>query len=448
MKNHQKRYLLLISSVAAIGGLLFGFDTAVISGTTPYIQPYFNLSDIGLGWTVSSLLFGCIIGVLLSGKPNDIFGRRIMLMASAFLFIVSAFGSALSVQLATFIGFRIIGGLAVGAASVVSPMYIAEISPTEKRGQMVSFNQLAIVIGILLAFISNALLVNLGENNWRWMLAVMGIPAILFLGLLFLSPESPRWLIQKVRLKEALIILEKINGPSQATLDLEAIQNSILSEKDAGTYAEVFSPKMRPILLVGIFIAVFSQITGINSIMYYAPIIFQKIGNDANSAVIQTAFVGGTNLVFTFLAILLVDKIGRKPLLIAGSAGMMLSLIGISIAFFLEKYDGYLILIFVLMFCASFSASLGPVSWVLISEIFPNKLRSKAMSVAVMSMWLANFLLILIFPAMLNWLGGASSFLIFSILCFILLLYTYFRIPETKGKSLEVLEGILIKERL
>jgi SP family arabinose:H+ symporter-like MFS transporter len=446
MKNKQKKYLTLVTSVAALGGLLFGFDTAVISGTTPYIKPFFNLSDIGLGWTVSSLLFGCIIGVLLSGKPNDLFGRRPTLMASAFLFIISAFGSAISSQLFMFIGFRIIGGLAVGIASVVSPMYIAEISPTAKRGRMVSFNQLAIVVGILLAFSSNALLVNLGDNNWRWMLAVMGIPAILFLVFLIFSPESPRWLIQKNRSDIAFKILEKINGTNYATIELETIQYSIQAEKDTGTYADVFSPKMRPILLIGVFIAVFSQITGINSIMYYAPIIFQKIGNNANSAVIQTAFVGGTNLVFTFLAILFVDKIGRKPLLIAGSAGMMISLIGIAIAFYLEMFDGFLVLIFILMFCGSFSASLGPVSWVMISEIFPNKLRSKAMSIAVMSMWLANFLLILVFPFTLNWLGGATTFLIFSFLCLILLLYTYYRIPETKGKSLEELERILIPE--
>ena len=448
MNSSQKNYVMLISSIAALGGLLFGFDTAVISGTTPFIKPYFNLDDIWLGWTVSSLLFGCIIGVISAGKPSDRYGRKKTLMAAALLFIVSAFGSALADKLWVFIIFRITGGLGVGIASMLSPMYISEISPAARRGRLVSFNQLAIVIGILLAFISNALLVDTGENNWRWMLAVMGVPALIFFIFLFFAPESPRWLVQKGFSEKAFIILEKINGESEARQEIRTIEESIQEEQDSGTFREVFSPRMRPILIIGVFLCVFSQITGINSIMYYAPVIFQSIGAAANNAVIQTAIIGGGNLIFTFVAIALVDKLGRKPLLIGGVTGMILSLTSIAAAFFLQKTEGYIILLLILMYIASFSASVGAVTWVIVSEIFPNKLRSKAMSVSIVSLWIANFLLILVFPLMLSRLGGAASFLIFDAMCVILLAFTILRVPETRGKTLEELEKILLRKKI
>jgi SP family arabinose:H+ symporter-like MFS transporter len=446
MNPKQKNYIFLISTIAALGGLLFGFDTAVISGTTPFIKPYFNLDDIWLGWTVSSLLAGCIIGVISAGKPSDVFGRKKTMMAAAILFALSAVGSALAHKLSFFIGYRIIGGFGVGIASMLVPMYISEVSPAARRGRLVSFNQLAIVIGILLAFISNAMLVNTGENNWRWMLAVMSLPAIIFFIFLFFAPESPRWLVQKDNSPAAFKILERINGTELAGEELAAIEESIREEEDSGTFGEVFSVRMRPILLIGVFIAVFSQITGINSIMYYAPVIFQSIGAGASSAVMQTVIIGGGNLIFTFVAISLIDRLGRKPLLIGGVIGMIISLSSIAVAFYFKKYEGYLILFLILTYIASFSASLGPVGWVLISEIFPNKLRSKAMSVSIVSLWLTNFLLILVFPLILNRLGGAVAFLIFDIMCVILLLFTIFRVPETRGKSLEELERILVKK--
>jgi SP family arabinose:H+ symporter-like MFS transporter len=392
-------------------------------------------------------LFGCIIGVISAGKPSDIFGRKKTLMAAAFLFVVSAIGSALASKLVVFILYRILGGLGVGIASMLSPMYISEISPAERRGRLVSFNQLAIVIGILLAFISNALLVDTGENNWRWMLAVMGIPALLFFIFLFFAPESPRWLVQKGFSEKAFVILEKINGDEKARNELKVIEESITEEEDTGTFREVFSPRMRPVLFMGVFLCVFSQITGINSIMYYAPVIFQSIGAAASSAVAQTAIIGGGNLIFTFVAISLVDRLGRKPLLIGGVTGMIVSLTSIATAFYLKRTDGYIILVLILMYIASFSASVGAVTWVIVSEIFPNKLRSKAMSISIVSLWLANFFLILVFPLMLNRLGGAASFLFFDAMCVLLLLFTIIKLPETKGKSLEELEKILVKKR-
>ncbi|HOW40061.1 MAG TPA: sugar porter family MFS transporter [Bacteroidales bacterium] len=448
MNPARKNYVLLISSIAALGGLLFGFDTAVISGTTPFIKPYFSLDDFWLGWTVSSLLFGCIIGVISAGKPGDIFGRKKTLMAAAFLFIVSAAGSALASSLVVFIIYRIIGGLGVGIASMLSPMYISEISPAAQRGRLVSFNQLAIVIGILLAFVSNALLVDTGENNWRWMLAVMGMPALLFLVSLFFAPESPRWLVQKGFSEQALVILGKINGSSAAGEELKTIEASIAEEKDSGSFGEVFSPSMRPVLLIGVFLCVFSQITGINSIMYYAPVIFQSIGAGAGNAVFQTAIIGGGNLIFTFVAIALVDRLGRKPLLIGGVTGMIVSLTSIAAAFYMKRTEGYILLVLILMYIASFSASVGAVTWVIVSEIFPNKLRSKAMSVSIVSLWLSNFALILVFPMMLNRLGGVTSFLFFDVMCVLLLLFVLIKLPETKGKSLEELESMLVRKKL
>ena len=274
----------------------------------------------------------------------------------------------------------------------------------------------------------------------------MSLPAILFFIFLFFAPESPRWLVQKANSRDAFKILERINGTELAREELAAIEESIKEEEDSGTFREVFSGRMRPILLIGVFIAVFSQITGINSIMYYAPVIFQSIGAGASSAVMQTVIIGGGNLIFTFVAISLIDRLGRKPLLIGGVTGMIISLSSIAVAFYFKKYEGYLILFLILTYIASFSASLGPVGWVLISEIFPNKLRSKAMSVSIVSLWLANFLLILVFPLILNRFGGAAAFLIFDIMCVVLLLFTIFRVPETRGKSLEELERILVKK--
>ncbi len=445
MKEKDSNFLILASLVAALGGLLFGFDTAVISGTTPFLQPYFGLNDIALGWTVSSLLVGCVIGVISSGKPGDIFGRRKTLLAAALLFVISAIGSALSTHLAVFIICRVFGGIAVGTASMLSPMYISEIAPAKNRGTLVSLNQLAIVVGILLAFFSNYLLSGSGENNWRWMLGVMGAPAFLFFVTLLFVPESPRWLVQKNRDDEAFTILKRINGTEIATVELAAIEESIAT-KERGTYRELFSNKMRPLLGIGVFLAVFSQVTGINSIMYYAPVIFKSMGSGTGSALTQTIIIGGVNFLFTLVAIRWIDKWGRKPLLIGGALGMFISLTIITIAFYLKKFDGYLILIFILTYIASFAASIGPISWVVISEIFPNKFRSKAMSLAIVALWISCFLVSLTFPVMLNRLGGGTSFLVFDIMCFFLLLFVIFKIPETKGKSLEELEKILMNK--
>lgn len=435
----MKSYVILISVVAALGGLLFGFDTAVISGTINFIQLYFGLSETGLGWTVSSLLFGCIAGVFLAGKMGDLYGRKKVLMLAALLFFVSAAGSASAHVLAFFITARILGGLAVGIASILSPMYIAELAPAKYRGTLVSLNQLAIVIGILVAFFSNYLLVGSGENNWRWMLLVMAAPAVLLFFSLFLVPESPRWLVARNRNEEALKVLIKTSGPELAQSELKEIQHT-LKNLEESTFSDLFAPKIKPLLFIGIILAVFQQITGINTIMYYAPKIFANVGQSNDSALLQTILIGGTNLVFTLIAMVLIDRFGRKRLIAVGSTGMMLMLTGLSALFFTNHTSGVLVLVFILGYIAFFAASLGPALWVISAELFPNRLRSKGMSIAIVSLWIACTIVTIAFPIMLEKLSGGITFLIFALICLANLAYVLKYVPETKGKTLEELE--------
>ncbi|MBN2815006.1 MAG: sugar porter family MFS transporter [Bacteroidales bacterium] len=435
----MKLYVILISVVAALGGLLFGFDTAVISGTIIFIQPYFGLSEAGLGWTVSSLLFGCIAGVFLAGKSSDLYGRKKVLMLAALLFFVSALGSAFAHSLVSFLFARILGGLAVGVASILSPMYIAEIAPAKYRGTLVSLNQLAIVIGILVAFFSNYLLVNTGENNWRWMLLVMAAPALLLFVSLFLVPESPRWLVAHGRNDDAFNVLVKTSGKEYASADLKEIEESLKSQEES-TFRDLLAPKIKPLLFIGAILALFQQITGINTIMYYAPKIFANVGQSNDSALLQTILIGGTNLIFTLVAMVLIDRFGRKLLIIVGSTGMMLMLAGLSGLFFTQQTTGVLVLTFILGYIAFFAASLGPALWVVVAELFPNRLRSKGMSVAIVSLWIACAIVSIAFPVMLEKLSGGFTFLIFALICLVNLLFVLKYVPETKGKTLEELE--------
>lgn len=435
----MKSYVVLISIVAALGGLLFGFDTAVISGTINFIQPYFGLSEAGLGWTVSSLLFGCIAGVFLAGKAGDHYGRKKVLMLAAILFFVSAIGSASAHMLIVFIVARVLGGLAVGVASILSPMYIAEIAPAKYRGTLVSLNQLAIVTGILIAFFTNYLLVDTGENNWRWMLLMMAVPALLLLFNLFLIPESPRWLVARQQNDEALRVLIKTSGEMLAYKELKEIEETLKNQKES-TFRELLAPKIRSLLFIGIILAVFQQITGINTIMYYAPKIFVNIGQTNDSALFQTIAIGGTNLIFTLIAMVLIDRFGRKLLLLIGSMGMTLMLTGLSVLYFTNQTSGILVLVCILGYIAFFAASLGPVVWVVVAELFPNRLRNKGMSIAIILLWIACTIVTIAFPVMLEKFTGAITFLIFALICLANFIYVWRYVPETKGKTLEELE--------
>jgi SP family arabinose:H+ symporter-like MFS transporter len=428
-------YLYLISIVAALGGLLFGFDTAVISGVVPFIEKQFTLSGTEIGWVVSSLILGCIVGVMLAGAPADKYGRKKVLSTAALLFVISALGTAAANSIQIFVVFRVMGGFAVGIASMVSPMYIAEIAPAKQRGQLVSLNQLTIVIGILVAFFSNYLLVNTGENNWRWMLCVMALPALLFFVALFFVPESPRWLALKGKTKQALQILEKINGKEIAMREMEIISNSLKNKSD-GSFKAVFAPALRMPLMIGIGLAFFQQITGINTIMYYAPLIFEKSGLSIDSAIYQTILIGVINLVFSLVAIYFVDKAGRKPMLIVGSLLMTISLLILSISF-TYNLNSLITLVAILLFIASFASTLGPVTWVVISELFPNNVRGKAMSVSIVFVWITCFFVSLLFPILLEKIGGGNTFLVLAFFCLLSLLFNLKFTKETKGKELE-----------
>lgn len=441
----MKPYVILITLVAACGGLLFGFDTAVISGVIPFIKPYFGLSDAGLGWAVSSIIAGCILGTQLAGRSGDALGRKKTLLIAALLFILSAAGSALAESFTVFILYRIIGGVAVGAASVLSPIYIAEIAPPKYRGRLVSINQLTLVIGILLAFFSNYVLVDSGEDNWRWMLGVMALPALIFFLLMLLVPESPRWLYAKGEKEKSMKILDKISHPEESVREMQRIEDSILAVGPV-SIKNVFRNKTRWLVILGIILATLQQFTGINIIMYYAPLIFEKSGAGVDNALLQTIAIGGINLLFTVISMSIIDKVGRKVLLTAGQLFMGLFLLLLSSTFFLDKMEGNFVIVLILGFIAAFAVSSGPVTWVLISEIYPNKIRSAAVSIATLFLWIAAFIVSYTFPLMLEAWKGGLTFLFYALINFAGFVFVKRFVPETKGKSLEELEVYLTKQ--
>ncbi len=444
-------YVIGVSLVAALGGLLFGYDTAVISGAIGFLQSHFELSATMKGWAASSALAGCVIGVVMAGFLSDRFGRKRTLLISAVLFLVSAIGTALPKSLLAFVIYRMIGGIGVGAASMTSPMYIAEIAPARIRGRMVSLNQLAIVTGILVVYFVNYYIEGCGSEEWniavgwRWMFGSESLPAAILLLALFFVPESPRWLCEKDRKEQAFNILSRVDGPENARREIEEIQKTI--QMESGALMDLFQKAFRPALLIGIFLAIFQQITGINVFMYYAPEIFKKIaGSSMDAALLQTIVVGAVNLGFTILAIWTVDKLGRKPLMTIGCLGMGLSLAGLGLASWFNQLGPWLLL-FILGYIGFFALSLGPVVWVILSEIFPTKVRGRALGVSTFCLWTANYLISQTFPMMDEnpWLvekfNHGFPFLLYAFFCVILLLFVIFRVPETKGKTLEQIEN-------
>lgn len=438
----NSRFIWMISIVAALGGLLFGFDTAIISGTIPYIRPYFGLDEYSLGWTVGAILIGCLLGALLAGTLADRYGRRYVLKACAVLFALSAIGVAVSTSLPVFIIFRIIGGLGVGAAAMVSPMYIAEMVPASRRGRLVALYQLAIVTGILLAYCANFALANTGSNNWRWMFASQTLPAVLFWIMLIRVPETPRWLVKKKKFAEAIAILQRTGGDAYAKYEIDQIQLSFHNQFRA-RLSDLLSRSYLPIVWIGVMIAIFQQITGINSILYYAPVIFKETGLDMSGSLLQTIGIGLINVLATFIAIGWVDKIGRKRLLLIGCVCMGLSLAAIGLCFHYRFFDLYIVLIAMVIYVGSFGATLGAVTWVYLSEIFPNRIRGLALSVATAALWIADFVVTATFPVMTKQLGTSVTLYTYAAFCAIAFLYILAKVPETKGKSLEEIERSL-----
>ncbi len=438
-------YLLLLSLVAALGGLLFGYDTAVISGAIGFLRSKFELGSIMTGWAASSALVGCIFGAMFAGMLSDAFGRKKVLLLSAVCFFISAVWSSSPFGLFDFVIARILGGLGVGAASMLSPMYIAEISPAKFRGRLVSVNQFAIISGMLVVYFVNSIIASQGNEQWnvnfgwRWMFGSEAVPAFIFFVFLFFVPESPRWLIEKNDDKKAFDILKRVGGKLQAQKEFDEIKNTIAQE--SSSFVQLFKPGIRVALIIGVVLAILQQITGINIVLYYAPEIFKSAGLSSSSAISDTVIVGAVNLTFTVIAILLVDKLGRKPLLILASAGMGISLFLLGRAFKLEQFEGPMVLIYVLTYVASFAVAMGPVVWVVISEIFPTKVRGRAMSVATVCLWISCFVVSQFFPYMLETLKG-NVFWIYAAMCLISLIFVIAVVPETKGKSLEQIEKI------
>lgn len=437
-----------VALTVAIGGFLLGFDATVISGVVPFIRDYFALSGVGgdlkLGFAVSSLGWGAMAGNAIAGPLSDRFGRRRVLLGTALLFVMSSVLAASATSLPSFIAARIVGGLAVGGAILIAPMYIAEIAPAQKRGSLVSLNQLMIVIGISASFFSNYFLLNLGEHNWRYMLGVQMIPALLYFTLLWFVPESPRWLLLKGRDEEALRVLRQVSAEQQAQDNLQQIRQSLNTKSVSRGFRGLLDSRVRLIMTIALGLAFFQQITGINAIFYYLPTIFAQAGGGVDDAFRQAVMVGVVNVAMTFVAIWLIDRIGRKPLLIVGIAGMALSLFAISWAFSQESYNARLVLIAIVGFVASFAISLGPVMWVLLSEIFPNEQRAAAISVAGFWNALVSATVTLIFPWALSTLSSSGTFLVFALFATAALLFVLLLVPETKGRTLEQLESDLM----
>jgi len=455
------KYLLGVSMVAALGGLLFGYDLVVIGGAKEFYELAYGLTSAAItGWAVSSCIVGCIIGAMFVGKPADVFGRKRMLSISAVLFFVSAIGSGYAPTFSQFVIYRIIGGIGMGVASTVSPMYIAEIAPEKIRGRLVSIQQLNIVVGILLAQLINYLILQShpvpegvsgqglletwnGQIGWRWMFAAEGVWALLFFVFLFVVPNSPRWLCRVEKNEKARNVLKKIGGDQYAEIYLADIKDTLKDGQHIKEFAELLKPKMLKILILGIGISVFSQWCGINVIFNYAHNIFKAAGYDVSGVLFNLLIVGITNFLFTIVAMATIDKLGRKTLIFIGSITLGIAFTALGFCFFTQS-RGIHVLALVLLSIAFFASSIGPVTWVLLSEIFPNRIRGLATSIAVLAMWIANFILALTFPSLNAYLGMAGTFWIYAGVCVAGALFIAFCVPETKCKTLEQIERELV----
>ena len=434
----KNSYLYFICTVATLGGLMFGFDIAIISGAVPFIQSYFQWNELQLGWGVSSLLVGAILGAFGSGILTDKYGRKKVLIVVALFFALSCGATAMAPSSFIFIAARLFGGLAVGAASVLSPMYVAEVSPPGKRGMLVAVYQLTITLGIIISYSINYWLHNT-PDNWRWMFATGIVPSVLFFTGLFFIPESPRWLFKAGFREKSLEVLTRIGGHQQAQSEIREIAESLKQASAGIALSELFKPSLRRVLLTGFFLAIFVQVSGINTVIDYAPKILLSAGIDIKNALLQTSFIGLINFLFTFVAIFLIDRAGRRLLYLVGSAGMVVTLITLAFSFYFNLGAG-LTLVSIMLFIAFFSSCIGPVFWTLASEIFPNKIRGPGVAFVSFTQWVFNFLVVLLFPYFLQKAGGAGTFIFLAVMAFLQWLFTFVFIPETKGKSLEEIE--------
>jgi MFS transporter, SP family, arabinose:H+ symporter len=433
-------YVYLASIVAAISGLLFGFDIAVINGAIIYLRKQFMLSDVQTEFAATALLTGCVAGASVAGWLSDRYGRRRILIFCALLFAASAVGAALPQTLTEFAIARFLGGLAIGAASVIAPLYISEVAPPAIRGRLVSLNQMAIVTGVLLAYLTNWALSLAGPNGWRWMFASAAVPSLAFFIALFFVPESPRWLTKQGRYTEGLAILTRVNGDTQGEAEMRQIRSTI--DEESGSLSQLLEPGLRRAMLIAVVLAILQQITGINTVIFYGSIIFkEQVGNHSeSSAIAANVLVGVINFLFTIVALWIIDKVGRKPLLIISAGGMALAEIGMGIAFLYHPPSGAVILSLMGVCAACFAVGLGPGVWVLIAELFPTRIRGRAMSIATIALWLACVALTFTFLSLVKAIGASGAFWLYASMCIVTVIFVWRVTPETKGRTLEEIE--------
>lgn len=462
MRKFNNAYILGISMVSAMGGLLFGYDWVVIGGAKPFYERFFEISTTAnlQAWAMSCALIGCIIGAVISGVVSDKFGRKWPLLSSAFLFMIASIGTGAAMSYSTFIIFRIIGGVGIGLASALSPMYIAEVAPSHLRGRFVSLNQMTIVIGILGAQIINLLIADKvpegatdafiqaswnGQTGWRWMFYACAVPAVAFFLLTFIVPESPRWLMKVGKSEKAFPTLKKIGGEEYANEEIANIKATLNDVSEKVDFKTLFKPAYGLILIIGVFLAIFQQWCGINTVFNYAEEIFTAAGYGVSDTLFNIVITGSVNLVFTLVAMFTVDKWGRKKLMVLGSIGLALNYVLLGGAFYFQL-KGVAVLALVVTAIAIYAMSLAPIVWVILSEIFPNRVRGAAMALATFALWVACFVLTYTFPLLNESLGAAGTFWVYAGVCLVGFIFILTKLPETKGKSLEEIESELVKK--
>lgn len=441
----RKNSVVAWSMVVALGGFLFGFDTAVISGAEKSIQRFWQLSVFEHGLTISIALIGTVIGSMLGSAPSDRFGRKNTLYFVAIAYLLSSLGTAFADNWYMFLAFRFLGGLGVGTSSVTAPIYISEVSPADRRGRLVGLFQFNVVLGILISYLSNYLISQFGETSWRWMLGVQAFPSLIFLVLIRFIPESPRWLILKKQATAKALEILRIINPLNCDQELISIQNSSLDSKGIRHQKEsIFSGNYsKPIALAMLF-AFFNQVSGINAIIYYAPRIFEMAGLGAHSSLLSTVGIGMVNFIFTLLAINIIDRVGRKLLMLIGSVGLISSLLLVAFTFYSGHFNGFAIPVYMMVFIAFFAFSQGAVIWVFISEIFPNQVRAQGQTLGSSTHWVMAAIIAFSFPYFAETLGGATTFFFFASMMVLQLIFVWRWMPETKGKSLEQIETNII----